>query len=97
MTSIANGGTITANGDYVFPVRASTARVPLEVDGTFGGGTVTPGYQGLSGAFVPHRDSAGAIITTTNPATWEVFVPLSGLLAIRVAGATTPALVVGRG
>lgn len=69
----------------------------MEVDGNFGGGTVTPGYQGLSGLFVPHRNDAGEVITTTNPATWEVFTPISGVLAFKVEGATTPALIVGRG
>ena len=97
MISILSGGAITANNEYVFPVRPSTSRVVLEVDGGFGGGTVTPGYQGLGGGFVALRDDAGAEITSTVPRAWEVFVPLSGKLAIKVTGATTPTLVVGCG
>lgn len=63
-----------------------------EDPGTFGGGTVTLGYQGESGLFVPYRDDAGDPITAAVPYGRVVTVPISGIVALKLEGATDPSL-----
>jgi hypothetical protein len=108
MTSLPLNRTLTANGDYGFaradnqvPTGISAGRKALiEVDvhpdaGTFGGRTVTLGYQGESGNFVAYKDSAGTPIAGTAAFGAEVRVPISGILAVSVTGAgAAPKLIV---
>jgi hypothetical protein len=100
MTPVPANRTLIANGEYGFADAAN--QVPtgvyggkmafLELDGDFGGGTATLGYEGESGNFVPYRDDAGAEIETLVPYGRQVGVPISGIVAVKLAGATAPAL-----
>ena len=94
MTAATYGTALTTTGTaYVFPARACYRGI-FEVDGTFGGATVTPGYDDGSGNFVAFRDATGTTITCTSAAAWEVALPSSGALAVSLSGGTGLAIVV---
>jgi hypothetical protein len=94
MTEFKTGQTIGADGEYVLNrVIPATQEGLLEIDGDFGSGTVTPGYQGASGDFVSLKNDAGEAVTSTVPNAWVIEVPASGKLAFKLSGATNPALI----
>jgi hypothetical protein len=92
MTAKDFSAAIAADGVFVFPHFNRARTGVFEVAGTFGGGTVSPGYDDGAGNFVPFRDAAGETITATASVAWEVTLPNSGKLALTLAGATTPAI-----
>ena len=63
-----------------------------EDPGTFGGGAVEFGYQGESGLFVPYRNDSGDPIQTLVAYGREIVVPRSGIVAIKLTGATAPSI-----
>lgn len=100
MIPVPENRIITANGDYGFVTAdlrlptgiTSGGNAVMEVDvhptaGTFGGRTVTLGYQGESGAFVAFKDGSGSPIAGTAAFGSKVGVPISGILAVSVTGA----------
>lgn len=93
MTAKTFADTLSADGEYSYePSKINHARAGiLEVYGTFGGGTVTPGYADPDGAFVAFQEEGSAISVSASCA-WEVSVPASGTLAVKVAGSTAPAI-----
>ncbi len=100
MTPVPANRLLIANGEYGFFDAANQAppgihrgkMAFLELDGDFGGGTATLGYEGESGNFVPYRDDAGAEIATLVPYGRQVGVPISGIVAVKLVGAAAPAL-----
>ncbi len=108
MTPVPANRTLTANGEYSFLDAGGNVpagiygggKALIEVDvhpvaGTFGGRTVTLGYQGESGAFVAFKDASGSPISGTAAFGSEVRVPISGILAVSVTGAAgDPKLIV---
>jgi hypothetical protein len=95
MTAINYTTGITADGVYVFQKFQEGKKYVFRVSGTFGGGTVTPGFDDGAGNFLPFRDANGDAMTATSGDAWEVRLPDSGKPALTVTGSTTPALVIG--
>jgi hypothetical protein len=96
MTVISFSNKITADGEYEFLDAFRAGRsVVMEVSGTFGSGTATFGFKDAGGAFQSYKDSAGDAVTCTANGALEVVVPASGVLAVKLAGATAPSLTVG--
>jgi hypothetical protein len=86
---------ITENGEYYFDpsaCRLSQGReciVEIDVhpeEGSFGGRTVTVGYEGDSGNFVAFRDGLDNEVATVEAKGFRVPVPRSGRVAVKVAG-----------
>lgn len=96
MTIISLSNKITADGEYEFLDAFRAGReVVMEVSGTFGSGTATFGFKDAAGAFQSYKDDAGDARTTTGNGVLRVTVPASGVLAVKLAGATNPSLTVG--
>ena len=94
MTAATFGIAITATATaYSFPQAYGSYRGVFELDGTFGGCTVTPGYDDGSGNFVAFRDATGTAITCTSSIAWEVVLPTSGKLAVSLSGGSGISLV----
>lgn len=88
MTPIQNTSTIGADGEYVFQVKTNPGEPAfIELDGVFGGATVTPGYVGLSGEFVASKGLDEAPYEFTESFFVGVDTPRSSKLAISVSGA----------
>lgn len=88
MTPINNNSTIGANGEYVFSVKSNPGDPAfIELDGVFGGATVTPGHVGLSGDFVAFKGLDEAPYEFTESFFVGVDTPKSSKLAVSVTGA----------
>jgi len=85
MTSATFEQIITADGEYVFPTN-HVLRGILEIVGTFAGATAYPGYDDGAGNFVSFFDGSGDVISALSSAGWEVFIPASGRLAVKITG-----------
>jgi len=83
---------ILSNGTYQLTGfnSAPGTSVIVEVDGTFGSGTVTFGYASSTGTFVAYPASGAPPLTAAGG--YRVDVPASGTLAVLLAGATNPSL-----
>jgi hypothetical protein len=93
MTSIPLSRPITEDGEYKFDTTYRGSReLQFEVTGTFGSGTATIGYQDAAGAFCSYKDGNGAAIAFSANGGYRCLVPASGILCLKVAGATTPSL-----
>ena len=93
MTSKALSTPITADGEYAFTtVFRGSREIQFEVTGTFGSGTATLGYQDASGAFCSYKDASGSAIAFAANGGYRCLVPVSGILCLKVADATTPSL-----
>lgn len=95
MTIISLSNKIKADGEYEFLDSVRPGReVVMEIHGTFGSGTATFGFRDGAGAFQSYKDSSGTAQTCTANGALQVTVPASGVLAVKLAGATTPSLTV---
>ena len=82
---------ITENGEYGLTARWENSRQIVEVAGDFGGGTITVGYQDALGEFAPYLTQEGEEYTATEGSYWDnVPCPPSGIIALKLAGATDP-------
>ena len=87
MTALTSYDTaMDADDTYTFPHLPEGYLVVVELSGGFDGGTATLGYLDRAGAFAAFVDGAGVAITATGPKGWEVRVPISGTLAVTLAG-----------
>ena len=66
----------------------------MDICGTFGGGTVTPGFKAADGSFSPFLQTDGSAIAITSRGGFQVRVPRSQILGVTVAGATSPSIIV---
>ena len=96
MTKINFNTVINADGVYVFPLPNISRFGILQISGGFGSGSpvVTPGYDDGVGNFVAFSDASNVVLTTSVPRSWQITMPISGLLALSVSGSTSPSLVV---
>ena len=85
MPAIPTTNLITADGDHFqSKARGRGRNVSIEISGTFGGASVTPGYMSADAVpvFVPDGTAKTAI------GRWIVLAPNSGKLALRVTSAS---------
>jgi hypothetical protein len=95
MTIISLSNLIKADGEYEFLDAVRPGRgIVMEIHGTFGSGTATFGFRDGAGAFQSYKDANGTAQTCTANAALQVTVPSSGVLAVKLAGATAPSLTV---
>jgi hypothetical protein len=93
MTIKSLSNLILADGEYEFLEAVRPGReIVFEISGTFGSGTATFGFRDAAGAFQSFKDANGTAQTATANAVLCVTVPASGVLAVKLAGATTPSL-----
>lgn len=92
MNPIPANRIITANGDWTLPAASPGTERLLEISGTFGSGTITLGYIDAAGAFAAYRNVNAVALTMTAADSAIVAVPSSGVVVIRLASATGPAL-----
>ena len=93
MTKLTNFITpVTADGEYEFPVQIPGRAQLMSISGTFGSGTVKPGYSDPDGNFVAYKDDSGTDYSTTVARGWRVLLPSPGIPAIKVTGSTSPSL-----
>lgn len=76
---------ITGNDEVVLYTTRSNS-VTLNINGTFGGGTLTIGYENDAGSFTPYTDNA----TLTVPGEKVIDSGPGVKLMVSMAGATTP-------
>ena len=93
MTAISLTTPIVADGEYKFDTTFRGSReIQFEVTGTFGSGTATLGYQDAAADFCSYKDANGTAIAFSANGGYRCLVPASGILCLKVAGATTPSL-----
>lgn len=93
MTTIPNLTTnLTADGEYAFPAQIPGRELLLSISGTFGSGTVKPGYSDPAGNFVAFKDDSGSDYSTTVARGWRVLLPYPGIPALKITGSTSPSL-----
>jgi len=94
MISIPENNTITTNDEFMLPAGRPGGVVLIDLSGNFGGGTAALGFKGGDGLFTAFKDAAGDAVTATGRDAWAFDVPKSGVVVVKLTGATAPALVV---
>lgn len=98
MTTIPTNNTLTSNGDFVQPRARSVGRsVSIEVSGTFGGATVTPGYVSSDTipVFIIDTGDDGLPRPKSAPGRWITSAPAAGKVGVSVSGSSgTTAIII---
>lgn len=81
---------LTTNATHYYPEAFRPGRLALlDISGTFGGATVTPGYKAADGAFSPYLQPDGSsTIAITARGGFQVRVPREGQIGVTITGAT---------